>query len=178
MNTPATVTRVVFFCDCHHFLLLTRELGDVLLEFTDSFYQQCGECIASRGGRIIKYIGDSILATFSENGADDAVAAGICARAEYASLVDRYARGVESELEVGISRGQVVEGIVGHESHRAFDILGECVNEAAIIGHHRGVAVTDEVRELLSGKYETRALEPRRLKSRDEPLAIWEIVGG
>ena len=173
-----STSRIVFFCDCHNFGFLIRELGDSLFGFMDDFYRRCGECIASRGGRIIKYLGDSILAVFPEDAAELAVAAGACARAEYAALVRALETDVESDLEVGISCGPVQEGITGHESFRAFDVVGECVNQAAMIGHHRGIAVTGPVRARLSAAYETRPLEPLNLKGAAEPLEVWEIVSG
>ena len=171
-----STVRIVFFCDCHNFGFLARELGESLFEFMDDFYRRCGECIASRGGRIIKYLGDSILAVFPEDAADAAVAAGACARAEYAALVKALETDVETDLEVGISCGPVQEGIIGHESFRAFDVVGECVNQAAMIGHHRGIAITEPVRTRLSGAYETRPLQTLNLKGSAEPVSVWEVV--
>ena len=170
------ITRIILFCDCHNFGFLVSELGDALFEFMDDFYRRCGECIASRGGRIIKYLGDSILATFPEDAADRTVAAAVCARAEYAALIEALGTEVESDLEVGISLGPVQEGVVGHESLRAFDVLGECVNQAAMIGHHRGIAVTEPLRSRLSAAYETRPLQTLSLKGAAEPVSVWEVV--
>ncbi len=173
MNT--SVDRVILFCDCHDFSRLQLVLPDPLLEFMDSFYRVCGECVVAAGGRIVKYIGDSILAVFPEDAADRAVAAGACLRKEYATLVSAQQTNVDSDMEVGISFGQIEEGIVGHATLRSFDVFGECVNEAAMIGHHRGIAVTDAVRVRLSKKTTVRALEPYHLKWRADPLVVWEV---
>ncbi len=142
----------------------------------DSFYRVCGDCVVAAGGRIVKYIGDGILAVFPENAADRAVAAGTCMRSEYAALVSTQQTSVESDLEVGISCGEVEEGLVGHPSLRSFDLFGECVNEATVIGHYRGIAVTDAVRVRLSTETPVRAMEPYQPKWRSTPLVVWEIV--
>ena len=170
-----TNNRVILFCDCHDFSRLQLVLPGPLLEFMDSFYRVCGECVVAAGGRIVKYIGDSILAVFPEDAADRAVAAGTCMRKEYAALVTAQQTNVDSDLEVGISFGQVEEGIVGHASLRSFDIFGECVNEAAMIGHHRGIAVTDTLRTRLSKEIAVRALKPYHPKWRTDPLVVWEV---
>jgi class 3 adenylate cyclase len=141
----------------------------------DSFYRLCGECLVAADGRIVKYIGDGILAVFPEDAADRAVAAGACMRKEYATLVSAQQTNVDSDLEVGISYGRVEEGIVGHPTLRTFDLFGECVNEAATICHHRGIAITDAVRVRLSKETTVQALEPYRPKWRSDPLIVWEI---
>ena len=68
--------RVILFCDCHDFSRLQLVLPGPVLEFVDSFYRVCGECVVAAGGRIVKYIGDSILAVFPEDAVDGAVAEG------------------------------------------------------------------------------------------------------
>jgi adenylate cyclase len=178
MTSSTLIDRVILFCDCHQFSRLQLALKGRTLEFMNAFYRNCGECVVAHGGRIIKYIGDSILAVFPEDGSDEAVSAGACLRREYAALVDALDTEVESDMEVGISCGEIEEGEVGHESLRSFDVFGECVNEAAMIGHHRGIAVTDAVRRRLSPDTAVRELDAYHPKWRDTPLAVWEVVDG
>jgi len=173
-----TRNAVILFCDCHDFSRLQNELGERLFAFMDEFYRRCGECVVTRGGQIIKYLGDAILATFAGDGAGAlaAVQAGRCLRRDYAALVLDLNTGIESDMEVGLSSGEIQEGIVGHESLKLFDVFGECVNEAAVIGHHRGIAVTAAVRDQLPPAVALRELGIYDLKWRDEPLRVWEVV--
>ena len=60
----------------------------------------------------------------------------------------------ETELEIGISSGDVVVGTLGHRSHRQKDIMGTAVMVAASIGHHRGIAITSQVYEKIKDDYE------------------------
>jgi class 3 adenylate cyclase len=169
-------TKAILFCDCHHFSRLQLAIGDRILEFMDSFYRECGECLVSKGGRIIKYLGDSILAVFPQGSANDVIDAAHCLRREYAELVAALGTGIESDMEVGISYGEVFEGTVGHDTLRAYDVFGECVNEAAMIGHHRGIAITESVHQLISPEIAVRPLETQHPKWRTDPLIVWEVV--
>jgi len=170
-------TRVVLFCDCHQFSLVQLSLGDRTFGFLDELYRRGGECLVRNGGRIIKYLGDAILATFLGDCGDDAVLAAECLRREYAVLVREHGIDLETDMEVGLSLGDVQEGELGHDTLRGFDVFGECVNEAAMIGHHRGIAVTGALRTRLSAAIRVRELEPYRPKWRATPLEVWEVVG-
>lgn len=170
--------KTILFCDLHDFSRLVADIDGSALAFIDSFYQSCGECIVSRGGRIIKYIGDSMLATFGEDGVEEAVQAARCMRSEYAALVAGLDSSVASDMEIGISLGETEEGEVGHPSLRTFDVFGECVNEAAIMCHYRGIAITAAVKERLPDRYSVKQLPAFNAKWRSEPLAAWAVVDG
>jgi hypothetical protein len=50
-----------------------------------------------------------------------------------------------------VSRGGRIQGAgIGHESFSAFDVAGERVNQAVMIGHHRGGADPVSVWEVVS----------------------------
>jgi class 3 adenylate cyclase len=168
--------RVVFFCDCHNFSRLMNELGESSIHFVDRMYRECGDCIVTRGGRIVKYMGDAILAVFDGDGAEGAVAAAMCARSVYRRLIAEAGTTTRSEMEVGLSFGPLVEGVVGHPTHQGWDVFGETVNEAAVIGHHLGIAMTDALRRRLPPSIEVRQIEPCRPKWRTDPLLVWEVT--
>lgn len=175
---PDPVTRVVMFCDCHNFSRLMLAIPGPILPFLDRMYTLCGEPIVRQGGRIIKYMGDAILAVFPVVMVAGAVNAAREVRVAYAKLIHDVHTDVESEMEVGLALGPVEEGEVGHPSCRGWDVFGETVNQAAIIGHHLGIAITTEVRERLDTTVRVRPLPPARAKWRTDPLAQWEVVEG
>jgi class 3 adenylate cyclase len=70
----------------------------------------------------------------------------------------------------------VATGIFGHRSLRQRDIFGEAVNEAAVIGHHRGIAVTGPVHEAVKKNFQTRALPSLKVKWLDQALELWEVI--
>jgi class 3 adenylate cyclase len=165
-----------------------------LAAFIQAYYQMLGEAVVRHGGRVIKYIGDGSMSIFPAADANAGAVPGSGAAAAAAAAIlcgfelrDGYARisaaarlGVETELEVGIAYGPVVAGTFGHASLRSYDVFGEAVNEAAMITHHRGVAVTGALRALFADRAAdglgfTR-LPDRPLKWRPEPLEVWEAL--
>jgi adenylate cyclase len=181
---------IVLFTDVHNFSRVMLEFKDrASLGFLDEMYRRLGEGLVSQGGRIIKYLGDALLAVFGETdvsrpappldrSALAAVQAAAAMRASYARLVEPLALRTETDLEVGIAAGECEVGIVGHETLRSFDVFGECVNEAAMIGHHRGIAVTGTVRDLLAddASVSFTRLPDQQVKWREQPLELWEAV--
>ena len=170
---------IVLFTDVHNFVRVTHEFKDGnSLAFLDEMYQRLGDEIVNRGGRIIKYLGDAILATYDasrEDAASQAIRTGFAIREAYDDLVSPLALRTETDLEVGISSGLCETGTVGHESLRGDDVFGEPVNEAAMIGHYRGVAVTAPVREAAASSADIvlERIDDVKLKWREDPLKVW-----
>ena len=63
---------VLFFCDAHDFSKAMVELGGRYPDFIQTYYEQVGEAVVSRGGELVKYIGDAIFATFPAGCEEDA----------------------------------------------------------------------------------------------------------
>ena len=49
--------------------------------------------------------------------------------------------------------------------------------QAAMIGHHRGIAITETVYNRVKEHYTTNRLADVVLKWQDEPLSVWEVLG-
>ena len=167
---------VILFCDAHSFGKAGREAGDRLGDFMQAFYEQVGDAIVSQGGRIIKYIGDAMLATFPAGSEAAAVQAGIDMRDAYAKVVRSFALKTETDLEIGINAGDVFTGTFGHPSYQTYDIFGNAVNEAAVIMHHRGVAVLEAVYEACKDTFTFVQLPDQTVKWMPESLKAWEIA--
>lgn len=210
---------VILMTDAHHFAMVERELetrgtraaaasadteaadGQApthpLASFIQEYYAMLGEAVVRHGGRVIKYIGDGSLSVFPATDTAAVASAAAAIRCGF-ELRDGYARiaaaarlGIETDLEVGIAYGSVVAGTFGHHSLRSYDVFGEAVNEAAMITHHRGVAVTGSLRALFDDRaaqsggnqaVDAQAalrfarLPDRPLKWRPEPLEVWEAL--
>jgi adenylate cyclase len=168
--------KVILFCDIHNFSKIMAKIGSRYPTFVQSYYSTIGEEIVEGGGRIVKYMGDAILAVFERGSENQAV---ICAdrmRSSYVQMLKKQQVRVASELEVGINGGRVGCGEFGHHSLQTFDVFGPAVNEAAMIMHHRGIAVTEKVRTRLDPGINVRKLPGKKLKWQKSPLEIWEVV--
>ena len=179
MNSDEIVKtdRVVLFTDIHHFSIATQVLAERQYAFLQAFYETLGDIVVEHQGELVKYLGDGVLCVFPAGLEQHAVASAIAMREAFAEMVRRWELPADTELEVGIGAGEVGEGVFGHRTLRQWDVYGEVVNRAAMIGHHRGVAVTERVYEKVKGAYAVRRLPDVVLKWQEEPLRVWEVEG-
>jgi class 3 adenylate cyclase len=166
---------VIIFMDIHEYSIVTRTLGKHL-DFLQEVYEILGDIIVAYHGEIIKYMGDALLCVFPAGSEHAVIQCALELRRAYFRLVKSRNISHETELEIGISSGEVEVGIVGHRSLRQKDVLGEVVNHAAMIGHHRGIAITKSVYDKIHTFYKTAKLPGVKVKWQDEPLQAWEIT--
>ncbi|MBD0300431.1 MAG: PAS domain S-box protein, partial [Nitrososphaera sp.] len=120
----------VLFSDIRDFTTLSEQMTPTEnFKFINSYLSRMEPLIVENQGFIDKYIGDAIMALFSE-GADDAVKAGIAmleTLAEYNR--DRLSLGyVPVEIGVGINTGSLILGIVGGKSRMDGTVVSDAVN--------------------------------------------------
>ncbi|HEC62738.1 MAG TPA: adenylate/guanylate cyclase domain-containing protein [bacterium] len=172
----ARKTKVILFTDIHHFarILVSKELDSVL--FLQKFYEDSGDEIVKRGGKIIKYMGDTIYALFPDGSELAAVECAEAMRKAYDALVAKWSVTIETELEVGIGFGEVYIGEFGHKSLKIEDAFGEAVCNTAMMRRYRGIAVTEEIKNRIRGKYRVEALPDFQPKWRPEPIKTWAVI--
>jgi class 3 adenylate cyclase len=163
--------------DVHSFSVVGTEMGAAFPAFVQAYFERMGEEITSRGGLIVKYIGDTLLALFDAGREEQAVDCAVAMRRAYNGLATEHHLATETELEVGIASGEILVGTFGHPTLVVRDVMGEAVYEAGRLMHHRGVAVTGTVREaLLGGRHVFRHLADIAVKWNPAPLQAWELV--
>ncbi|MDP6779535.1 MAG: adenylate/guanylate cyclase domain-containing protein [Candidatus Latescibacteria bacterium] len=167
---------VILFTDVHNFSIAATSLGSKQAEFLQEMYVSLGDAILARGGTLVKYIGDAMLATFPGGHEGAAVDCAIELRDRFGNIVSEGKLPGEVELEVAIGSGEVITGEFGHPSLRMKDIFGDAVNRTATIGHHRGIAITERVFQRVKDIHRTRELVALRVKWQDAPLQRWEIL--
>ena len=169
--------RVIMFMDVHNYSVAVATLGEKLYGFIQETYERLGDIIVAHDGEILKYLGDAILCIFAAGCEKDAINCAGELREAFAGLVKERGLPPDTELEVGIGSGKVEIGLFGHRSLIQKDVFGQAANQAAVIGHHRGIAITESVYERIKADYETNRLPDFKVKWRDEPLKVWEVVG-
>jgi len=168
--------RVVLFADVHDYSTISHVLGVDSYSFLQEMYETLGDIVVAHDGAIVKYLGDALLCVFPAGTENEAVDCALKLRQAFAQIVRRRGLSVETELEIGISSGQVASGTFGHRSRLQWDVLGEEVNRAATIGHHRGIAITGCVHDQFKSNRPVRRLPDFNLKGQTEPLNVWEVV--
>ena len=172
------VEQVIMFCDIANFMRLSTALGERMAEFVQAFYETAGEPIVRHGGRILKYIGDSILSAFPRGGEREAVQCAIDSRRGFADLLKRYSVDEGAKLGAAISSGTVTRGLFGHGSLKLDDLMGEAVAHASILTRFGGITITEKVRDAVAGRFSTEELPPVPLKWKNETLRAWAVVEG
>ena len=144
---PAEVRSTVLFCDLVGFTSLTETVGPTgVVEVLNGWFSRMTEILERRGGTIIQFQGDALLATFNVPVADpeharQAVGAALEMRAATRRI---EAAGRNLECRIGIATGPVVAGAVGASGRLSYTVYGDAVNLAArleTMNRERGTTV-------------------------------------
>ncbi len=170
--------RVVMFADIQRFARLFLSEDAQLIDFIQRYYELSGDHIVAGGGRIVKYIGDSVLSVFPAGQEEAAVRCAIDTERAFSALVKKLNFDPEVALDSGINSGEVYMGVFGHRSLQNEDIFGNTVNETAIMMRGKGISVTEVVNEAVGEIYETERLPDVQVKWQSEPIKAWRVIGG
>lgn len=149
---PAEVRASVLFCDLVGFTSLTESLGpNGIVEVLNDWFSRMTEILERRGGAVIQFQGDAILATFNVPVADpDHARQAVRSALEMRAATRRLAAGGRTlECRIGIATGAVTAAAVGASGRLSYTVYGDAVNLAArleSLNREHGTAV------LLSGE--------------------------
>jgi len=174
----------VLFSDIRDFTNLSEQMTPTEnFKFINSYLSRMEPLIVENQGFIDKYIGDAIMALFSE-GADDAVKAGIAmlqTLAEYNRT--RASLGyVPVEVGVGINTGSLILGIVGGKSRMDGTVISDAVNLASRIesltkNYGVSLLITQQTFDRLTnpGGYAIRVIDKVQVKGKSEWVTVYEV---
>jgi adenylate cyclase len=133
------VRAVLLYADLRGFTQMAGATADrELIAMLDDYFECMVRPVVRRGGEIIKFLGDGLLAAFAADAAD-AGSAALDAAEEALSLVAslnaerRAANRPIMALDVALHIGDVLYGNVGIDARLDFTVIGPAVNEAARI---------------------------------------------
>ncbi|MDP6346381.1 MAG: adenylate/guanylate cyclase domain-containing protein [Alphaproteobacteria bacterium] len=144
-GTVNSMRAVIYFADLRGFTALADRLpSGELLSMLDGYLEAIAGPVLERGGEVLKFLGDGVLAVFEIDGerADECQVACLqslaAARAAFAAMADlngeRQANGQPVlDLDLALHVGDVAYGNVGAETRLDFTVIGGAVNEAARI---------------------------------------------
>lgn len=138
----------VGFADLTNYNLLLETIGiEKTYEYLQDIFKIAGDKIIQYGGKIRKYIGDTILFTF-ENPTNAVEASN-----EIAGYIKEVGE-ISLRFKIGIATGEVMLVKLGHPSFVIEDILGNTVNRAARLvktasEKESGVALDKETQKYL-----------------------------
>ncbi|MBV9906738.1 MAG: adenylate/guanylate cyclase domain-containing protein [Hyphomicrobiales bacterium] len=133
---------VLWYADIRGFTSISdSELGPVVVELLNDVFEILTASLRDRGGQVLKFIGDGMLATFPFKEADRAET---CRRALDAAIeamrniealnAAREARGAPAaSVDLALHLGDALYGNVGAIDRLDFTVIGPAINEAARI---------------------------------------------
>ena len=169
-GTAEAIRAVIWFADLRGFTRLADSLPrDDLVAALDDYLELLAGPLQARGGQILKFLGDGLLATFDLTERDEAA---VCAEAlaAAAELRDRVPAFNEERRAAGkpvmdfglaLHLGEVLYGNIGASERLDFTVIGPAVNEASRI---QALCRPLERNVLISSSFQTvaggRGLEP------------------
>jgi hemerythrin-like metal-binding protein len=174
----------VMCTDIRDFTMLSENMTpQENIDFLNAYLAQMEPVICEHGGIIDKYIGDSILALFTQ-GADDALVGAI----HMLEKLDNYNSGraragfAPLQIGVGLNTGLAMIGTVGGPTRMETTVIGDAVNltsriEGATKIYYTPLLISQNTLYDLAvpGKYDIRFIDRIRVKGKTQPLSIYEV---
>lgn len=133
------IDAVIWFCDFRDSTALAGSLPrEAYLESLNRFFYCMAGAVLKKGGEVLKYIGDAVLAIFpTAQGPADAcrraLQAAALAAERVAALNREYPDAPPMRFGIGLHVGTVTYGNIGVPQRLDFTVIGTAANEAARI---------------------------------------------
>ncbi|MEK7486881.1 MAG: adenylate/guanylate cyclase domain-containing protein [Planctomycetota bacterium] len=135
IETPTECSLLIAFVDLTHFSKFSQDKTDrELFDFIDSLYELIGRIIEEENGEILKFIGDGALIVFPEERLHEGVRALHELREEVNTFLRSYQ--FDSILRIKAHFGPVIYGPLGTRREKHFDVIGQNVNETALLKYN------------------------------------------
>lgn len=170
----------VLFTDIRGFTAFCETRDPALVvELLNGYMSRMVSIIVKNGGVVNKFLGDGILAVFSDDdeGAelgDHAVRSTRCAIEMVQLVIGEFRTGA------GLHSGEVVIGNVGSSDKLEFTVLGNTVNLASRLeslnkDQHTRLLMSEETREMLGGTIDTVYLGAVPVKGKTEKMKLFTV---
>ena len=184
-----TIPAAIWFSDLRGFTTLSeKKERDDLLAILNQSFDSLVTPVTERGGEVLKFIGDAVLAIFPlslEDACDKALEAAIEAQAALAAMNQERVEQGEDAIDAGIALhvGEVMYGNIGSATRLDFTVIGPAVNLASRI---EGLCRDLDVDLLLSSAFKDRLkseillehLGSHRLKGVKDKVAVFSPSAG
>src|SRR5512139_1563234 len=178
----------VMFCDMEGFTSLTEKLGsEQMYSIMDEVYEILIHKVHDYEGTVNELTGDGIMALFGAPIAlEDAPQRAIRSALAIHREINKFSDQLKSEkripsikMRIGIHTGPVIVGTLGNDLRVEFKAVGDTVNLASRM---EGLAepgttfVTEETFKLTEGFFRFEALGVKRVKGKEEPVKVYQVI--
>jgi class 3 adenylate cyclase/tetratricopeptide (TPR) repeat protein len=174
----------VFYADISGFTALSEKLDpEDVTSVMNRVFEILEAIVIARGGMVNKYIGDCVMGLFGLTPADghpsvQAVRAAVEIRSALYRFNEEGGIPVKLDIHIGVAGGPVIAGMMGGV-RQEFTVMGDTVTLAARLedASDKGqIFVGPQIRADTEAEFEYKPVEPIRLRERDEPIPIYELV--
>jgi adenylate cyclase len=180
----------VLFSDLRSFTTLAHTLPpETLVALLNLYRTEMTDLVLRHDGVLAQYAGDAIEAFWNAPMAQPDHARRACAAAldmvaRVAQLRPEFARRgwLDLDLGIGINTGPMVVGNMGSRNHLAYTAVGDAVNVAARLEglskqYGTRIVIGEATRAAAGDSVVCRSLDLVAVQGREEPLAVFEVVG-
>ncbi len=183
------VEATVFFSDIRDFTSVSERLQPrELVESLNEYFNIATDIVLNSGAMLDKYIGDAIMAVFGAplKRDDHAIIACLTAIKMQKVLTEFYSRRDGGkpvfQTRIGLNSGKMVIGNIGSERRTDYTAIGDSVNLASRLeGVNKQfgtrIMISESTFDPASGSVEARELDLVRVKGKDKPVRIFELLG-
>lgn len=151
----------------------------VVVDLLNAYMQRMVAIIVAHHGHVNKFIGDGILAVFSDD--DETAKAGDHARRALACATEMVTAQSDFKTGAGLHSGEVVIGNVGSSDKMEFTVLGDTVNLASRLEslnkeHKTRLLFSEETREMAGQGFDTKYLGEVPVRGKTVPMKLYTIA--
>lgn len=179
----------LLFSDLRNFTpLVEQHHPKKVVTLMNQYFTEMTQTVNDHRGLVVQYVGDAIEAVFGapigyEDHPDMAVQTALEMRTRLLELNERFKnQGFEPLAHgIGIHSGAVLAGSIGSEERMSYALVGDAVNSASRIEgltktYSCDIIISQTTVNLLAGSYQTRQLEPVKVKGKEEELIIYSLL--
>jgi len=184
-GTRAEVT--VFNSDIRGFTRMSdKRSPEEIVEMLNAYFELMVDTIFQFEGTLDKFMGDGIMALWGApvSHPDDAERSVACAL-EQTEVLGRFNRNRMAQdkmpvgVGLGIHTGPVVAGYIGSSKALSYTVIGDVANisarlcSKALAGQ---ILISEQTRSQLGTRFEIEELAPKRIRGKDEPMRVFNVV--
>jgi adenylate cyclase len=185
----STHVATVLFSDIRRFTTLSEAMTPrATVEMLNEYFAVMAEIVQQHQGVLDKYIGDAVMAVFGAptSGVDDAdnavtAATQMICRLRQLNLRRANRGAMPLEIGIGLASGELVAGPIGSAKRMDYTVIGDSVNlasrlESANKQYGTGILISGATVERLASSVRMRRIDLIRVKGKENPTEIYEVV--
>jgi adenylate cyclase len=178
----------VLFSDIRSYTTLTERMqAEEVVAMLNEYFETMVDAVFKHKGTLDKYIGDAIMAVFGsplelEDHAWMAVCTAVEMRHRLAAFNQTRSNQQQIQIGIGINSDSVISGNIGSSKRMEFTAIGDGVNlgsrlEGASKYYGTDIVISENTYQPCRDRVWARELDCIRVKGKNQPVSIYELVG-